>query len=94
MVYDRDKEKSNPAGDADQLARMSSRTKAWGGRLMRPQEFGALLDSILANPPDMKISVPRKWQLGDSLVDGLVFLFTFVGSLTAEWLLRKRWGLV
>ncbi len=39
MVYDRDKEKSNPAGDPDQLARMSSRTKAWGGHCSAPKNL-------------------------------------------------------
>lgn len=94
MVYDRDKEKSNPAGDPDQLARLAARTSEWGGRLLRPEEFGSLLEQIATETPDMKIEVPNKWQLGDTLNDGLAFLFLFVATLTTEWFLRKRWGLV
>ncbi len=94
MVFDRDKEKSNPAGDPDQLARLAERTASWGGRLLQPEEFGTLLDDILAKPPDMKIEIPHKWQLGDTWQDGLAFLSFFVGSLAMEWYLRKRWGLV
>ncbi len=94
MVYDRDKEKSNPAGDPDQLARIAARTAKWGGHLLQVEEFGKLLDDIAAHPPDMIIEVPTKWQLGDTWQDGLVFLLTFVASLATEWYLRKRWGLV
>ncbi len=94
MVYDRDKEKSNPAGDPDQLARLAAHTAPWGGRLLQPEEFGTLLDDILAKPLDMKIEIPRKWQLGDTWQDGLAFLLAFVGALAMEWYLRKRWGLV
>lgn len=94
MVYDRDKEKSNPAGDPDQLARLANRTADWGGRLLQPEEFGDLLEQIATQTPDMKIEIPSKWQLGNTLNDALVFLLLFVGSLTTEWFLRKRWGLV
>jgi uncharacterized membrane protein len=94
MVYDRDKEKSNPAGDPDQLARLAARTAEWGGRLIQPEEFGRLLDEIAEQTPDMKIEIPNKWRLGDTWQDGTVFLLLFVGALTTEWFLRKRWGLV
>jgi uncharacterized membrane protein len=94
LVFDRDKEKSNPAGDPDQLARLANRTAEWGGRLLGPDEFGKLLDQIAAQPPDMQIEIPQKWQLGDTWRDGLAFLAAFVAALATEWYLRKRWGLV
>lgn len=94
MVYDRDKEKSNPAGDPDQLARLAERTAKWGGHLLPPEDFSKLLDDIAAHPPAMVIEIPSKWQLGDTWQDGLAFLLLFVASLGTEWFLRKRWGLV
>ena len=94
MVFDRDREKANPAGDPAQLARMAQATREFGGRMIRPEEFGTLIDDISNNPPDLKIVVPKKWRLGDTLFDGLIVLFVFVGLLTTEWFLRKKWGLV
>jgi hypothetical protein len=94
VVFDQDREKATPAADPQLLARMADQTKEFGGKALVPEELGALLDQLLANPPDMKTVVPKRWQLGSTSLDGSIFLLLFAGLMTTEWALRKKWGLV
>jgi len=94
LVFDRDIELSNPAADHDQLARLANLTKEFGGRLVAPEQLPALLEELRDRPPEMEIEVQTKWQLADTNRDAWLFFLCFVASLTAEWTLRKRWGLV
>lgn len=94
IVFDRDKEKANPSADPSTLARMANQTSAWGGRMVPAEEFGDLLSEIAKRPLDLKIRIPQKWQLGDTWLDGLVFFALFLGVLSTEWFLRKKWGMV
>jgi uncharacterized membrane protein len=93
VVVDRDKEKATPAADPEQLALFAAATQQNGGRVIQPEELSQLLDDLRNNPPET-IEVPLKWRLGETAVDAAAFLLLFVGLLTAEWLLRKKWGLV
>ncbi len=94
VVFDRDKEKANPAADPEQMARLANQTKEVGGKSIMPDELGDLLDDIIANPKEMKIEIPTKWQLGETFADSAGFLGLFVALLGVEWWLRKKWGLV
>ena len=94
VVMDRDKEKSNPVANPEQMARLANQTKTHGGKALRPTEVSQLLDELIQNPPITKIEIPLKWRLGESLADATGFLLLFVGLLTVEWFLRKKWGLV
>ncbi len=94
IVIDRDREKSNPAADPEQMMRLASETAEFGGRALVPDELGDLLDSIIENPPKTKMEIPTKWQLGETLYDAGGFLLLFVVVVSTEWVLRKKWGLV
>ena len=94
VVFDQDREKATPAADPQLLARMADQTKEFGGKALVPEELGGLLDQLLANPPEMKTTVPKRWQLGSTSLDGSLFLLLFAGLMTTEWALRKKWGLV
>lgn len=94
LVYDRDVELSTPAADHDQLARLAAVTKPFGGRVVAPEQVPALLEDLRDRPPEMDIEVQTKWQLADTGRDAWSLLLLLVGLLTAEWLLRKKWGLV
>lgn len=94
VVFDQDREKANPAGDPQLLARIAAQTSEFGGKAIVPEELGSLLDQILADPPQLKTIVPRRWQLGSTSLDGAIFLLLFAGLMIAEWALRKKWGLV
>lgn len=94
VVFDQDLEKSNPAANPELMDRLAKQTAEYGGRAVVPEELGVLLDEIAANPPEMKIEVPTKHQLGKSFGDSAIFLGVFVLLLSCEWVLRKKWGLV
>ncbi len=94
QVLDRDLELSNPAADYDLLARLALQTKDAGGRLVSPEELPQLLRDIKNRRNESEIEVQSKWQLGDTALDAWLFLITLIGMLSAEWFLRKKWGLV
>ncbi len=85
---------STPAADHDQLARLANMTKSFGGRVVAPEQVTALLEDIRDRPPEMEIEVQTKWQLADTGRSAWSLLLLFVLLLTAEWFLRKKWGLV
>ena len=94
LVFDRDVELSTPAADHDQLARLAAMTKPFGGRVVAPEQVPSLLEDIRDRPPEMDIEVQTKWQLADTGRDAWSLLLLLVALLTAEWFLRKKWGLV
>ncbi|MFT5524515.1 MAG: putative membrane protein [Pirellulaceae bacterium] len=94
IVFDRDIELSNPDADFLQLERLAAQTKHVGGRMLAAEELPALLDEIYRLPPKMEFEQEQKWQLGDTAIDAWLFFLALLGILTAEWVLRKRWGLV
>lgn len=94
IVFDQDREKSNPAADPKFMARLANETREIGGKAVLPKDLDQLLDEIAANPPEMKIEVPTKWQLGQTFTDSAIFLIGFVLMLSLEWVLRKKWGLI
>jgi uncharacterized membrane protein len=94
LVFDRDIELSNPAADHDQLARLAAMTQDAGGRLVAPEQVPGLLEQLRDQPPEMDIEIQTKWQLADTPRDAWSLLLLLVGLLTAEWTLRKKWGMV
>lgn len=94
VVIDRDSEKSNPVADPGRLQRMASATREYGGQSIPPEEFGALIQSLIDKREDQVIDVQSKWQLGDTWKDSLLVVFCFSILLGVEWTLRKKWGLV
>lgn len=94
VVMDRDKEKANPVANPEQMARLANQTAEFGGRPLVPDQLSEILDDYINNPPTTKIEIPTTWRLGETFPDAAIFLLSFVGLLAAEWLLRKKWGLV
>ena len=98
VVMDRDREKSDPAANPDQIIRLANETKEFGGVTIPPERLsdglGELLDELIANPPMTKIEVPTTWRLGETSTSAASFLCVFVVMLAIEWWLRKNWGMV
>jgi len=94
QVLDRDVELGNPAANYDLLARLANLTKDAGGRPVAPEQLPDLLRELTERRPEMQIEIESRWQLGDTAADAWLFLLGLVGLLTAEWIVRKRWGLV
>ncbi|MEN0110101.1 MAG: hypothetical protein AAF805_05210 [Planctomycetota bacterium] len=85
----RDLELERPAADPDALARLSRATAADGGRALAVEELPTLLAEIAAEPPRERREVISRKTLWDTWP----VLLVFAGAMTAEWLLRRRWGL-
>ncbi len=93
QVLDRDLELASHAADIEFLTRLASFAGDAGGRLVTPEELQTTLRQWLAHPPATEEPVLERWTLGESAVDAWIFLILFVGLLTWEWALRRRWGL-
>jgi len=94
VVFDNDNEKAVTSANPELLDRLATQTSQWGGRVVQPESFGELLQSISELAPENRIEIPRRWKLGETWQDATAFLLGFVGLLTIEWFLRKKWGLV
>jgi hypothetical protein len=93
LVFDRDVEFSNPAADPDLMASLAAWTKQDGGRAVAPEELPSLIAELADQPPEYEVQQTR-WKLGSTAADAWLTLLLMTGLLTAEWFLRKRWGLV
>ncbi|MDP6717449.1 MAG: hypothetical protein QGF59_02285, partial [Pirellulaceae bacterium] len=94
QILDRDVELSNPATDYPLMARIANLTKEAGGEPIAPEQLPALMKKLKDRRDELEIDVQAKWQLGDTAQDAWAMLLLFVGFLTGEWFLRKKWGLV
>jgi uncharacterized membrane protein len=93
-VFDQDLEMSDPSANPGLLAMLADLTKESGGRSLPPEQLASLLEEIRRSPPELQIEVATRWQLADTATDAWLFLMALVGFLSAEWVLRKRWGMV
>ena len=84
----------NPAADYDLLSRLAAQTKDAGGRLVSPEELPALIRQLRERRQESEVEVQTSWQLGDTAIDAWLFLLGLVSLLSAEWGLRKKWGVV
>jgi len=94
LVFYRDLEKEDAAARPAALASLSRLTAKAGGKSWAAENLSQLLKEIKDQPPVMEIEHPQRWQFADTWYDAWSFLLLFVGLLTAEWYLRKKWGLV
>ena len=94
QVVDEDIELSDPAADLAQLENLSEMTAEAGGRRLPAEELTKLLEELRDSPPKLEVEYEKQWQLGKRATDNWFILLTLVSLLTAEWFLRKRWGLV
>ena len=93
LVFDRDVELSTPAADPELMASLAAWTRQEGGRAVAPEELPKLLADLAARPPEYEVRQTR-WKLGGTSGDAWAMLLGMSALLTAEWFLRKRWGLV
>ncbi len=87
LVFEQDLELDNPGAD---FATMQSLASLTGGEALAPEELPALVRRLAAETDELLVERETKRSLWDTWS---VFL-TLVGLLSAEWFLRKRWGLV
>jgi hypothetical protein len=90
LVFEQDLELDNAVADPTLLASLAAMTKDAGGQSLAPEELPDLLRRILEKPPELEVEV----QVKQTPWDTWPFFILFVGLISTEWYLRKRWGLV
>jgi uncharacterized membrane protein len=90
LVHKRDLELENPAADPNRMANIATATAKVGGKVLQPEELSSLLQEIRRQPVHEDITIARK----DTYWDTWPFFLLVVSTLSLEWFLRKRWGLV
>jgi uncharacterized membrane protein len=89
-VSDQDVELDQPAAEPMLLAALANQTAEAGGAGLAPEELPALLERLKAKSQEFEEQVVETITLWDSWPA----MLAFVGLLSTEWFLRKRWGLV
>lgn len=93
LVYDDDVELTNRAANHDLLRKLAA---AGGGTCRRGEELRAFLEEMLRQPHGRerpKLTLIPDWRTTSRSVFLPGFFLVFVGILSCEWLLRRRWGM-
>jgi hypothetical protein len=90
LVYEQDLELDNAAADPTLLASLSAMTSSLGGRSLAPEELPTLVEEFASQPQEMEIETQEKITPWDTWP----FFLLFIATLSGEWYLRKKWGLV
>lgn len=90
LVFEQDLELDNAVADPTLLASLSAMTKDAGGQSLAPEELPELLRHIQEKPLEMDVESLIKQTPWDTWP----FFLAFVGLISFEWYLRKKWGLV
>ena len=90
LVFEQDLELDNAVADPTLLASLSAMTRQAGGRSLAPEELPQLLRRIHEQPKEMEIEAQEKLTPWDTWP----FFGLFIGLISGEWYLRKKWGLV
>jgi uncharacterized membrane protein len=94
IVYDEDLERTRRAADHDFLKKLAA---AGGGDFHRIEELPAFLrrmqtEGLSRNKPKMVLR--PDWRTTGPSSFLMIFFVLFVATLSSEWLLRRRWGMV
>lgn len=92
VVESVDRELAEPFADLEMLKRMTARTASIGGEYVTAEEFGPLLERIRASSAEARITRVQRHYLVDD--HPWLWLGLFAGTLTLEWVVRRRSGLV
>lgn len=90
LVYQQDLELDNAAADPTLLGSLSKITEQAGGKTVAPELLAELLKQIQSQPLELEVQTEVKHTPWNTWP----FFLLFVGLLSADWYLRKKWGLV
>jgi uncharacterized membrane protein len=88
-VSDQDVELDQPAAEPTLLASLAGLTAESGGAGLAPEELPDLLERLKAQAAEFEEEIVETITLWDRWPP----LVAFVGLLSAEWFLRKKWGM-
>jgi uncharacterized membrane protein len=87
LVFEQDLELDNASADATLLDSLSAIT---GGESIAPEELASVLQRLSERTEELEVRTETKQSLWDTWTTFLLVVFL----LSAEWYLRKKWGLV
>jgi uncharacterized membrane protein len=87
MVFPQDLELDNAAADPVAMESLATMT---GGRLVAPEQLPELIRELTRLTQHLEVQQETK----KTFWDGWPFFLGLIGTMTVEWYLRKRWGLV
>jgi hypothetical protein len=90
LVPNQDMELDRPSAEPGLMAQLAETTRSAGGAALAAEELPDLLKRLADKPPELKEEVVAKTTYWDKWP----FFLMFVGLISTEWFLRKRWGLV
>ncbi len=94
QVLDDDDELATPFADVTYLNQLSAQTAASGGATFLPSQIDELIARIGELRRSSASPIVKKYRLGDGPLTAWPLLIGVIGLLTAEWVCRRRWGLV
>ena len=89
-ISDQDVELDQPAAEPTLMANLANRTSDIGGGAFAPEELSDALEGLLARGEETREELVEQVALWDRWPT----LVVLVATMSLEWLLRKRWGLV
>jgi hypothetical protein len=90
LVFEQDLELDNAAADPTLMASLAKITATAGGKSLAPEELPVLINTIMQRPIELEMET----QVKQTPWDTWPFFLLFVGLMSVEWFLRKKWGLV
>jgi uncharacterized membrane protein len=90
---DESRELASPMADPVFLRQLAAMTADHGGAAFAPDEIDALIETIKNRRRAAETPIVKKFRLGDGPLSGWILFTLFAGMLSAEWFLRRRWGL-
>ncbi|MCO8124090.1 glutamine amidotransferase [Stieleria sp. TO1_6] len=93
QVTETSRELARPMADPVYMKQLADLTSAHGGAAFDTQQIEELIATIAEKRRSAQTPVIEKTRLGDGPASGWAVFLLFAGALTAEWLLRRRWGM-
>lgn len=87
------RELARPMADPVYMKQLADLTSRHGGASFDPQQIDELVKTIASKRRSAETPVIEKNRLGDGPASGWLVFTLFAGALSAEWFLRRRWGL-
>lgn len=94
QVTETSRELERPMADPVYMEQLANLTADHGGGAFEPTSIDELIDRIASKRKGAETPVIDKARLGDGPLSGWIVFVLFAGPLSAEWFLRRRWGLV
>lgn len=94
QVTETSRELARPMADPVYMKQLADLTSDHGGASFDPQQIDALIDRIAKKRRNAETPVIEKKRLGDGPKSGWIVFTLFAGALSAEWFLRRKWGMV